>query len=75
METSEHVCVLHEPTFERITATECNVKDLICRTVTLEKTVATILERVDWIKAIVWLVAASLLTSIIGIIMQVLARK
>ena len=75
MEPAEHVCVLHEPTFERITSIETNVRDLTVRMTSVEKTVATIWERVDWIKTIVWLVAASLLTSIIGIILQVATHR
>lgn len=74
MEPNEHVCILHEPTFERITGIETSVKDLTVRMTSVEKTVATIWERVDWLKAIVWLVAASLLTGIIGIILQVITK-
>jgi len=75
MEPNEHVCVLHESTFERITNVENNVKDITIRMTSVEKTVATIWERVDWVKTIVWLVAASLLTSIIGIILQVATHR
>lgn len=69
MESDAGTCAVHTMTLENVKTLQSDVKIIQDKVTTIETKIATIQERIDWVKAIVWLVAASLIGSVINIIM------
>lgn len=63
------ICAVHSMTYEKVTSLEKDVHEITTRVTTVENKIATIFERINWVKAILWLVLASLIGTVINIFM------
>lgn len=69
MESEAGTCAVHTMTLDKITVIEKDIISIHSEVNGIKTDVATMKERIDWVKAIVWLVFASLAVGIINIIL------